>query len=140
QCIVLRRKVLFFFKQIYGNFCKNLSLISCSKMNTLGPKEDGGPNVEFFNSPESLQGFETIRLWLQKNCKKQLASEPITKESLAQLLIQFLQYVEAKLGKNSTKPPATRIPMRCFMDFKPNGGLCYIFAAMFRFRDKQKGK
>ncbi|KAL9888767.1 SWI/SNF complex subunit SMARCC2-like [Glossina fuscipes] len=109
-------------------------------MNTLGPKEDGGPNVEFFNSPESLQGFETIRLWLQKNCKKQLASEPITKESLAQLLIQFLQYVEAKLGKNSTKPPATRIPMRCFMDFKPNGGLCYIFAAMFRFRDKQKGK
>uniref|UniRef100_A0A1A9ZNX2 SWI/SNF complex subunit SMARCC2 n=1 Tax=Glossina pallidipes TaxID=7398 RepID=A0A1A9ZNX2_GLOPL len=109
-------------------------------MNTLGPKEDGGPNVEFFNSPESLQGFETIRLWLQKNCKKQLASEPISKESLAQLLIQFLQYVEAKLGKNSTKPPATRIPMRCFMDFKPNGGLCYIFAAMFRFRDKQKGK
>uniref|UniRef100_A0A1B0AJ93 SWI/SNF complex subunit SMARCC2 n=1 Tax=Glossina pallidipes TaxID=7398 RepID=A0A1B0AJ93_GLOPL len=111
-------------------------------MNTLGPKEDGGPNVEFFNSSESLQGFETIRLWLQKNCRKYLAnsSEPITKESLAQLLIQFLQYVEAKLGKNSTKPPATRIPMRCFLDFKPNGGLCTIFANMFRFRNDQRGK
>lgn len=39
-------------------------------MCTLGPKKDGSPNIEFFNSAESLQGFETIRLWLQKNCKK----------------------------------------------------------------------
>ncbi|XP_067645841.1 SWI/SNF complex subunit SMARCC2 isoform X2 [Eurosta solidaginis] len=111
-------------------------------MNTLGPKKDGGPNVEFFQSPESLQGFETIRQWLQKNCKKYLANntEPITKESLAQLLIQFLQYVEAKLGKNAQDPPATRIPMRLFMDFKPGGGLCIIFSTMFRFRAEQRGK
>lgn len=39
-------------------------------MVTLGPKKDGGPNAEFFQSAESLQGFETIRQWLQKNCKK----------------------------------------------------------------------
>lgn len=39
-------------------------------MSSLGPKKDGGPNIEFFQSPESMQGFETIRLWLQKNCKK----------------------------------------------------------------------
>lgn len=39
-------------------------------MVSLGPKKDGGPNVEFFQSPESMQGFETIRQWLQKNCKK----------------------------------------------------------------------
>ncbi|XP_054741128.1 SWI/SNF complex subunit SMARCC2 isoform X2 [Anastrepha obliqua] len=111
-------------------------------MNTLGPKKDGSPNVEFFQSTESLQGFETIRLWLQKNCKKYLANntETITKESLAQLLIQFLQYVEAKLGKNAQEPPATRIPMRLFMDFKPGGGLCVIFSAMFRFRAEQRGK
>ncbi|KAM7362775.1 SWI/SNF- related protein mor isoform 2-T2 [Cochliomyia hominivorax] len=111
-------------------------------MCTLAPKKDGSPNIEFYNSPESLQGFESIRLWLQKNCKKYLAgsSEPITKESLAQLLIQFLQYVEAKLGKNSTEPPATRIPMRCFLDFKSGGGLCIIFSTMFRFRAEQRGK
>ncbi|XP_028893610.2 SWI/SNF complex subunit SMARCC2 isoform X2 [Zeugodacus cucurbitae] len=111
-------------------------------MNTLGPKKDGSPNVEFFQSPESLQGFETIRLWLQKNCKKYLANntETITKESLAQLLIQFLQYVEAKLGKNAPEPPATRIPMRLFMDFKPGGSLCVIFSTMFRFRAEQRGK
>ncbi|XP_023297584.2 SWI/SNF complex subunit SMARCC2 isoform X1 [Lucilia cuprina] len=111
-------------------------------MCTLAPKKDGSPNIEFYNSPESLQGFESIRLWLQKNCKKYLASsnEPITKESLAQLLIQFLQYVEAKLGKNSAEPPATRIPMRCFLDFKSGGGLCIIFSTMFRFRAEQRGK
>ncbi|XP_004536959.1 SWI/SNF complex subunit SMARCC2 isoform X2 [Ceratitis capitata] len=111
-------------------------------MNTLGPKKDGSPNVEFFQSPESLQGFETIRLWLQKNCKKYLANntETITRESLAQLLIQFLQYVEAKLGKNAQEPPATRLPMRLFMDFKPGGGLCVIFSTMFRFRAEQRGK
>lgn len=39
-------------------------------MVSLGPKKDGGPNIEFFQSSESLHGFETIRLWLQKNCKK----------------------------------------------------------------------
>ncbi|XP_070073301.1 SWI/SNF complex subunit SMARCC2 isoform X2 [Drosophila takahashii] len=111
-------------------------------MNSLGPKKDGSPNIDFFQSPETLQGFESIRQWLQKNCKKFLAhsSEPITKESLAQLLVHFLQYVEAKLGKNSAEPPATRIPMRCFLDFKSGGGLCIIFSTMFRFRAEQRGK
>lgn len=39
-------------------------------MVSLGPKKDGGPNIEFFQSSESLQGFENVRIWLQKNCKK----------------------------------------------------------------------
>ena len=39
-------------------------------MATLGPKKDGGPNLEYFQSPETLQGFETVRLWLAKTCKK----------------------------------------------------------------------
>lgn len=44
-------------------------------------------------------------------------TEPITKESLSQLIIQFLQYVDAKLGKNNTDPPITRIPVRYFRIF-----------------------
>lgn len=39
-------------------------------MATIGPKKDGGPNIEFFQSPESLTQFDQIRVWLQKNCKK----------------------------------------------------------------------
>lgn len=39
-------------------------------MDLLGPKTDGGPNIEFFRSPEILQEFDKVRKWLQKNCKK----------------------------------------------------------------------
>lgn len=39
-------------------------------MASLGPKKDGSPNTEYFNNAESLQGFESVRLWLQKNSKK----------------------------------------------------------------------
>jgi len=27
--------------------------------------------------------------------------------------------------------------MKCFMDFKPGGGLCQIFAAVYRFKTEQ---
>lgn len=33
-------------------------------------KKDGSPNLEFFQAPETLQGFEVVRLWLQKHHKK----------------------------------------------------------------------
>ncbi|CAD7093415.1 unnamed protein product [Hermetia illucens] len=105
-------------------------------MAAIGPKKDGSPNIEFYQTPECLQGLETIRLWLQKNCKKWI-TETITKESLSQLLIQFMQYHENKLGKTAIEPPITKIPMKCFLDFKPGGGLCVLFATMFRF---QRGK
>lgn len=39
-------------------------------MATIGPKKDGGPNIDFFQSPDSLAQFDQIRVWLQKNCKK----------------------------------------------------------------------
>ncbi|XP_065079578.1 SWI/SNF complex subunit SMARCC1-like isoform X2 [Ochlerotatus camptorhynchus] len=107
-------------------------------MVSLGPKKDGGPNAEFFTAPESLQGFETVRQWLQKNFKKYLAPDPPTKESLAQLVVQFVQYQETKLGKNAQDPPTTRLPMRCFMDFKPGGSLCHILATMYRYKAEQR--
>ena len=40
------------------------------KMVSLEPKKDDGANSEFFTAPESVQGFETVRQWLQKTCKK----------------------------------------------------------------------
>lgn len=33
-------------------------------------KKDGGPNVKFYESPETIAQFDTVRQWLQKNCKK----------------------------------------------------------------------
>lgn len=35
-----------------------------------GPKKDGGPNVKYFESPETLTSLETVKQWLQKNAKK----------------------------------------------------------------------
>ncbi|KPJ03522.1 SWI/SNF complex subunit SMARCC2 [Papilio xuthus] len=79
-------------------------------MASLGPKKDGGPNVEFFQAPESLAQFDQIRVWLQKNCKKHVQTDPPTKEGLAQLVIQLIQYQENKLGKNASDPPFLRLP------------------------------
>ncbi|XP_073959419.1 SWI/SNF- related protein mor isoform X2 [Choristoneura fumiferana] len=107
-------------------------------MANIGPKKDGGPNVEFFQSPESLAQFDQIRVWLQKNCKKHVQTDPPTKEGLAQLVIQLIQYQENKLGKNATDPPFLRLPMKVFMDMKPGGALCTALATMFRFKSEQR--
>ncbi|XP_026332179.1 SWI/SNF complex subunit SMARCC2 isoform X2 [Hyposmocoma kahamanoa] len=107
-------------------------------MATIGPKKDGGPNIEYFQSAECLAQFDQIRLWLQKNCKKHVQTDPPTKEGLAQLVIQLIQYQENKLGKNASDPPFLRLPMKVFMDMKPSGGLCVVLATMFRFKSEQR--
>ena len=33
-------------------------------------KKDGGPNVKFYESVETIAQFDTVRTWLYKNCKK----------------------------------------------------------------------
>lgn len=43
-----------------------------------------------------------------------------------------------RLGKGVTDPPSTRLPMRCFLDFKPGGSLCHIFSNMFRYKVDQR--
>lgn len=105
----------------------------------LGPKKDGSPNVDFFQSPESLQGFESVRLWLQKHHKKYVQTDPPSKETLSQLVIQLIQYQETKLGKNAQDSSmTTRLPMRFFLDFKPGGALCIILSTMYRFKSEQR--
>lgn len=65
-------------------------------------------------------------------------NDPPTKESLAKLLVEFIQYQETKLGKNANEPQSTRLPMRCFLDFKPGGSLCHIFSNMYRYKCDQR--
>ena len=31
-----------------------------------------------------------------------------------------------------TEPTLTRIPTKCFLDFRPNGGLCHILATVYK--------
>lgn len=33
-------------------------------------KDDGGPNQRFFEAPETVSHFDSVRTWLTRNCKK----------------------------------------------------------------------
>ncbi|KYM81647.1 SWI/SNF complex subunit SMARCC2 [Atta colombica] len=103
-------------------------------MLSLGPKKDGGPNAKFFEAPEVLTQLDGVKQWLLKNCKKYVQTDPPTNKSLATLLVQILQFQEDNLGKNVSKPPMTRLPMKCFLDFKSGGGVCHILATAYRSR------
>ncbi|CAH0562382.1 unnamed protein product [Brassicogethes aeneus] len=103
-------------------------------MLSLGPKMDGSPNTKYFECQETLAALECVRLWLQRNGKKYVSSDPINNRILAALTVQLMQFQEDFLGKNSQKPLMTRIPVKYFLDFKPGGGLCHLLLAAFRFK------
>ncbi|XP_044765118.1 SWI/SNF complex subunit SMARCC2 [Coccinella septempunctata] len=109
-------------------------------MMPFGPKKDGGPNVKYFESPETLTSLETVKQWLQKNAKKYIQPDPPTNKSLSTLIIQLLQFQEDSLGKNVQKPIMTRIPVKFFMDFKPGGALCQILLAAYKFKSEHNWK
>lgn len=67
-----------------------------------------------------------------------IQSDPPTKESLAQTLIQFIQQQEIKLGMGATNRQRIRIPMRCLWDFELGGSLCLIFSIMYRYKTEQR--
>ncbi|XP_044741345.1 SWI/SNF complex subunit SMARCC2 isoform X2 [Chrysoperla carnea] len=106
-------------------------------MMTLGPKKDGGPNTKFYESPETIAAFDSVRQWLMKTCKKYVQNDPPTNKSLSALVVQLIQFQEDNFGKNATKPALIRLPVRCFIDFKPGGALCHILATVFRFKSEQ---
>ncbi|XP_035211285.1 SWI/SNF complex subunit SMARCC2-like isoform X1 [Stegodyphus dumicola] len=100
-------------------------------------KKDGGPNVKFYESPETITQFDTVRQWLQKNCKKYIQADPPTAKGLAALVNQLVQFQEEAFGRNVSKPPLTRLPMKCFLDFRPSGALCHILASVYKFKSEQ---
>ncbi|XP_059175655.1 SWI/SNF complex subunit SMARCC1-like isoform X2 [Physella acuta] len=100
-------------------------------------KKDGGPNVKYFESQETIAQFDPVRTWLLKNCKKYVQADPPTNKNLATLLVQLLQFQEEAFGRHVTNPALTKLPMKYFQDFKPGSGLCQIFQAVFKFKSEQ---
>ncbi|XP_052824870.1 SWI/SNF complex subunit SMARCC1 isoform X2 [Octopus bimaculoides] len=100
-------------------------------------KKDGGPNVKFFESVETIAMFDSVRTWLHKNCKKSIQADPPTNKNLSNLVIQLLQFQEDAFGKQEVNPALTKLPMKCFLDFKPGGSLCHIFAAVYKYKSDQ---
>ncbi|XP_071991174.1 SWI/SNF complex subunit SMARCC2 isoform X4 [Engystomops pustulosus] len=100
-------------------------------------KKDGGPNVKYYESSDTIFQFDNVRLWLGKNYKKYIQAEPPTNKSLSSLVVQLLQFQEEVFGKHVSNAPLTKLPMKCFLDFKVGGALCHILAAAYKFKSDQ---
>ncbi|XP_075880760.1 SWI/SNF complex subunit SMARCC2 isoform X2 [Nelusetta ayraudi] len=100
-------------------------------------KKDGGPNVKYFEAPDTVSQFDNVRVWLGKNYKKYIQAEPPTNKSLSSLVVQLLQFQEEVFGRHVSNPPLTKLPMKCFLDFKSGGALCHILAAAYKFKSDQ---
>ena len=72
---------------------------------SLQARTEGGPNLKFYESPETLQHFELIKQWLVTQCKKYTQAEPPTAKSLAQLTVQMWQFqVSSNSRENRVSP------------------------------------
>ncbi|KAI2663701.1 SWI/SNF complex subunit SMARCC2 [Labeo rohita] len=100
-------------------------------------KKDGGPNVKYFEASDTVSQFDNVRVWLGKNYKKYIQAEPPTNKSLSSLVVQLLQFQEEVFGRHVSNPPLTKLPMKCFLDFKSGGSLCNILAAAYKFKSDQ---
>ncbi|KAK3105371.1 hypothetical protein FSP39_023629 [Pinctada imbricata] len=103
----------------------------------LHKKKDGGPNTKYFEAVETIAQFDSVRTWLNKNHKKYTQADPPTNKNLSILVVQLLQFQEEAFGKQVTNPALTKLPMRCFLDFKSGGALCHILAAVYKFKSDQ---
>ncbi|MGH0182898.1 UNVERIFIED_CONTAM: hypothetical protein FKN15_010674 [Acipenser sinensis] len=100
-------------------------------------KKDGGPNVKYFEASDTTAQFDNVRIWLGKNYKKYIQAEPPTNKSLSSLVVQLLQFQEEVFGKHVSNAPLTKLPIKCFLDFKSGGSLCHILAAAYKFKSDQ---
>uniref|UniRef100_A0A7N6BM97 SWI/SNF related, matrix associated, actin dependent regulator of chromatin, subfamily c, member 2 n=1 Tax=Anabas testudineus TaxID=64144 RepID=A0A7N6BM97_ANATE len=108
---------------------------SCLQAKMAVRKKDGGPNVKYFEASDTVSQFDNVRVWLGKNYKKVLS--PPTNKSLSSLVVQLLQFQEEVFGRHVSNPPLTKLPMKCFLDFKSGGALCHILAAAYKFKSDQ---
>uniref|UniRef100_A0A8C0QL12 SWI/SNF related BAF chromatin remodeling complex subunit C1 n=1 Tax=Chelonoidis abingdonii TaxID=106734 RepID=A0A8C0QL12_CHEAB len=98
---------------------------------------DGGPTGKFWESPETVSQLEAVRVWLGKHYKKYVQADAPTNKTLAGLVVQLLQFQEDAFGKHVTNPAFTKLPAKCFVDFKAGGTLCHILGAAYKYKNEQ---
>uniref|UniRef100_A0A4W3ITV2 SWI/SNF related BAF chromatin remodeling complex subunit C1b n=1 Tax=Callorhinchus milii TaxID=7868 RepID=A0A4W3ITV2_CALMI len=64
------------------------------------------------------------------------ADSPSNK-TLAGLVVQLLQFQEDAFGKHVNNAALTKLPAKCFLDFKPGGALGHILGAAYKFKSEQ---
>ncbi|XP_072324217.1 SWI/SNF complex subunit SMARCC1 isoform X1 [Scyliorhinus torazame] len=100
-------------------------------------KKDGGPNVRFLELSETVTQFDGLRMWLGKNYKKFVQADSPSNKTLAGLVVQLLQFQEDAFGKHVNNPALTKLPAKCFLDFKAGGPLGHILGAAYKFKSEQ---
>ncbi|XP_069778157.1 SWI/SNF complex subunit SMARCC1 isoform X2 [Narcine bancroftii] len=100
-------------------------------------KKDGGPNVRFLESADTVGQLEGVRSWLGKNYKKFVQADSPSNKTLASLVVQLLQFQEDAFGKHVNNPALTKLPAKCFLDFKAGGALGHILGAAYKFKSEQ---
>uniref|UniRef100_A0A8C4DJQ5 SWI/SNF complex subunit SMARCC2 n=1 Tax=Dicentrarchus labrax TaxID=13489 RepID=A0A8C4DJQ5_DICLA len=96
--------------------------------------KDGGPSTKFWESSETISQFETVRLWIGKHYKKYVQNDSPSSKSLAGLVVQLLQFQEDAFGRRVNNPALTKLPAKCFLDFKAAGALCHILGSVYKFK------
>ncbi|XP_015787255.1 SWI/SNF complex subunit SMARCC2 [Tetranychus urticae] len=105
---------------------------------TIKKRREGGADPKFFESPDIINGFDCVRQWLDKSIySPYLLADPTSAKNLVTLVLGLIQFQEDNLGRSVSKPPMTRLPMKCILDTKPGGGLCHILGTMFKFKFDQ---
>ncbi|XP_068091403.1 SWI/SNF complex subunit SMARCC1 isoform X2 [Hyperolius riggenbachi] len=100
-------------------------------------KKDGGPVAKYWESTETASQLEPVRAWLARSYKKYVQADSPTNKALAVLVSQLLQFQEDAFGRHVTNPAFTKLPMKCFLDFKAGGALCHILGAAYKHRSDQ---
>uniref|UniRef100_A0A674P5J9 Uncharacterized protein n=1 Tax=Takifugu rubripes TaxID=31033 RepID=A0A674P5J9_TAKRU len=103
----------------------------------VGRKKDGGPSGKFWESSETVAQLETVRLWIGKHYKKYVQNDSPSSKSLAGLVVQLLQFQEDAFGRRVNNPALTKLPAKCFLDFKAGGALCHILGSVYKFKSEQ---
>ncbi|KAM9309652.1 LOW QUALITY PROTEIN: SWI/SNF complex subunit SMARCC1 [Pholidichthys leucotaenia] len=103
----------------------------------MGRKKDGGPSTKFWESSETVSQLETVRLWIGKHYKKYVQNDSPSSKSLAGLVVQLLQFQEDAFGRRINNPALTKLPAKCFLDFKAGGALCHILGSVYKFKSEQ---
>uniref|UniRef100_A0A8C3HIV4 SWI/SNF related BAF chromatin remodeling complex subunit C2 n=1 Tax=Chrysemys picta bellii TaxID=8478 RepID=A0A8C3HIV4_CHRPI len=75
--------------------------------------------------------------WMPLSSLSCLDKKPPTNKSLSSLVVQLLQFQEEVFGKHVSNAPLTKLPIKCFLDFKAGGSLCHILAAAYKFKSDQ---
>uniref|UniRef100_A0A2K5PJA6 Uncharacterized protein n=1 Tax=Cebus imitator TaxID=2715852 RepID=A0A2K5PJA6_CEBIM len=99
--------------------------------------EGPGLATKFWESPEMVSQLDSVWVWLGKHYKKYVHADAPTNKTLAVLVIQLLQFQEDVFGKHVTNPAFTKLPAKCFMDFKAGGTLCHILGAAYKYKNEQ---